>query len=1601
MKNIYVKNLELKANFFNPFYLKWLKQKSNLSPFLFLWAILFCLIPALAQPLCTSVFSNAAGTTSGNLNANSGAKLFFTESNSNILSVGSITGTNLICEGGTVNCSATSRAPTMILPTAPSGGNNTDLTINSGQTTTFSANTTRQSASINGTLNLDGDIYLNLKNNSGNARDFTLNSGGILNVNGNVTIYARDFGFNGTININSGSLTIIGTRNVNFNSNSVTNTGGTYDKIVVLNGSTLNVNSTVNAIIYSQGTANINSGGTVNGAVTAGNMQLNGTIYYRQNAIQSATIPGCDSKSTPLIDYHFDECSWNGTSQEVKDTSGNNLHATAINSDNSSLQSGVMNNAGDFNRTKSQYIQLPTLTTDKVNFNDGFTITSWAKFSNTVGNWERIFDFGNGTDSNNIFLGRDWTTNTLILGIHESSAGEVYLRANDALDALWHFWAVSCSGSTCKLYKDGAVIATSTSMKIPSHINRTSNYIGKSNWNDDYFQGGIDELKVFDQYLEDAQIQAIYNNERTQKNYDGTQRDAITCSACEVLTDGYHIINPFSVTEKKFEIYCQNKKNYLMLPFYNAIAPNSNFLFTNNPVDNNYYHSSNAKKAIKMLEVSFDTQNTRLKIKKIIYEDASEGYDFSNLNLIGTPFAFFAPRDTSTIKQCSANDTSRLRVGMNQVLKINPKASGYSRACVIDEPSIRFLTDYKFLEFDGAESLFVDCANLASNTTSEQIPEVTGAFFIDPKKLGRNHTQRDRPFVASCKYQSDLNQAWTFVLALDGYTTTTKNDATNKTDTCSKLGLTFFIPNSKTTFGRVRQFLFDSQPSEWGNYVGTVEEYFTDNAITGWATDDQVSELKPNPVPNGLMWPYGPMGIYRPLDGNGGSNDKKMPKSPQYLSTAEIAAGFGSMQETGWRSLYYDYHGDGNLTRDLWWVADIAAGYRANLTAQNPKPIEPNGDYDANNWLGWFTDTNGNVVHYNDQNTVNGQYRYSNYMCMSYANIDEIIRYQPVLGAFDIIERSVASGREINNRFIQTKIVNAPILLDMIILKDDESALQPDKNVSVGVFLNDIEMIGNTETPRDISYIGDIKRDNTGSLSNHKPTGRFSLQNLSRSSANQKLFFKFKYCNTSSFEWTDCWTRSGNSATCKPEQALQCKSVDSDYFAVRPDKFGISIAGVSPNLLKAGEDYNVNIIAQEYNSASPTTGYNQSKSNLTIQNPPAKLFRNGTIDSNNTLQGILTVGATNYNFINGITNEMTINFTDVGRISFDINDSEWAKIDITDTAEINRTIQGDVNVTFIPYRFTVSGVRITNTQDSNFTYISNDLNMSAHLDFTITAQTKQGNATQNFSSGLYENNISITPSIIDNTHEEANHSMINSLSLGFTSGTKHIAWNETNTSQNIYFNFTRSTLPINPFDINNSEVNLSIASLYTDEGTSATVENNITNKDGMTNGTLGSATFYYGRVHAPDQRFNDTNGTANIYYEVYCRDCTTAFRTSMGITGNESVDAINWYQNSLHVNNTFGEFNTTAPTTTVGGLTLGARTLSTQQLTATSTPHVNRINFGSSSWLRYYPEYFNVSFTHTGSQWAGEGSVDRNETGNVGKFTNDRNVTRSQRRLNW
>ncbi|AFL68215.1 hypothetical protein [Sulfurospirillum barnesii] len=257
-----------------------------------------------ADPLCQNVFSNAVSTTSGNLNANGSALLYNTEYNLNKLSVGTITGVTKICQGGTATCIATSRASTMTLPSSPSAGSTSHLTINSGNVQSYSADTSVRSANISGTLNLNGEIYFNVKRNNVMG-DFTLNSTGILNINGNVTIYAQNFIFDGIININSGSLTVISNGNITFNANAKTNTNGANDKIVILASGTAAINSSVNAIIYTSGSATINGAGVIHGAITSSSIMLNGTVYFDASAINSALIPGCDKATLHTGEREF------------------------------------------------------------------------------------------------------------------------------------------------------------------------------------------------------------------------------------------------------------------------------------------------------------------------------------------------------------------------------------------------------------------------------------------------------------------------------------------------------------------------------------------------------------------------------------------------------------------------------------------------------------------------------------------------------------------------------------------------------------------------------------------------------------------------------------------------------------------------------------------------------------------------------------------------------------------------------------------------------------------------------------------------------------------------------------------------------------------------------------------------------------------------------------------------------------------------------------------------------------------------------------------------------------------------------------------------
>jgi hypothetical protein len=157
-----------------------------------------------------------------------------------------------------------------------------------------------------------------------------------------------------------------------------------------------------------------------------------------------------------------------------------------------------------------------------------FTVQSWVYVS-VLGNWNRIFDFGNGANSNNILLSNTFgTTGKPGIYIEGSQFQSTYPGSSTVLLNAWHqiccTFTLNTSGNTnlgvAKIYVDGQPHGSGTTGK-PVNIVRNNCYIGKSNWGnppDPNMQGGIGSLQIYNGALTDAEMLSNYN---TTKSYYG------------------------------------------------------------------------------------------------------------------------------------------------------------------------------------------------------------------------------------------------------------------------------------------------------------------------------------------------------------------------------------------------------------------------------------------------------------------------------------------------------------------------------------------------------------------------------------------------------------------------------------------------------------------------------------------------------------------------------------------------------------------------------------------------------------------------------------------------------------------------------------------------------------------------------------------------------------------------------------------------------------------------------------------------------------------------------------------------------------------------
>ena len=200
----------------------------------------------------------------------------------------------------------------------------------------------------------------------------------------------------------------------------------------------------------------------------------------------------------------------------------------------------------------------------------------------------------------------------------------------------------------------------------------------------------------------------------------------------------------------------------------------------------------------------------------------------------------------------------------------------------------------------------------------------------------------------------------------------------------------------------------------------------------------------------------------------------------------------------------------------------------------------------------------------------------------------------------------------------------------------------------------------------------------------------------------------------------------------------------SDNFAIRPNKLNIT---ANTSELESALDQVFSATAQNYDTTT-STRYTLSNTDYTLNiDDTIRYLPDDTID--NTLFGTASINT--YSFTDGISNDLSISFNDVGKVNLVIQDRHWADVDSDDTTgdctNTGRYICGDTNATFIPSHFTISDAQLYNDSNTSFTYLSNDLNISAKIQLIITAKNDLNERTKNFDLASWENNININTSI--------------------------------------------------------------------------------------------------------------------------------------------------------------------------------------------------------------------------------------------------------------
>ncbi len=254
-------------------------------------------------------------------------------------------------------------------------------------------------------------------------------------------------------------------------------------------------------------------------------------VRIHSNALTSTDIQNlmADSRTcrdctppAPMSWWQLDECKWEGTTNEVVDSSGNGYHGTAFGdattSDGNVCKAGVFDGGDDYVALDMFYNQTGQITQ--------LTGAAWVKTSvggtSQFSNWA-IVDFDR-SEYFNLFIRGD---NGRVGFSTASSTGTIHDHyGNTAVnDGLWHFVVGIYNGVDKIIYVDGvedsrvvnahgglAIGTGQTRYGFIADGSEATTFNGSRNEN--YYDGAIDEVTIYDQALNLYQVQTLYTDSR-------------------------------------------------------------------------------------------------------------------------------------------------------------------------------------------------------------------------------------------------------------------------------------------------------------------------------------------------------------------------------------------------------------------------------------------------------------------------------------------------------------------------------------------------------------------------------------------------------------------------------------------------------------------------------------------------------------------------------------------------------------------------------------------------------------------------------------------------------------------------------------------------------------------------------------------------------------------------------------------------------------------------------------------------------------------------------------------------------------------------------